>query len=649
MLDNFTIVNRGGLCLYSYQPSASVFHGVGLHPVDALISNVLLEGHASSAASPYIVGSFACKWHLDNNVGLVYVAVYRHAFPIRYVDDLLDSVPAAFESHYSAAASKPKAPSPTNIDDFDETFKDLLLRAETAAEAAKRAGKAGKANKGKASEGKASKAKTSHAKGKAEALPDADEAAGDEASGDGDGGDGDGGDVPDGKPMTPAEKRKAAMARLKARKGGKGGKGSKGGRGKGGKASRGKEASSPAVSTKKRGKVMRTKNKLSKADEEALAASLAMNADGSSASARKQALAREADEEALDIEVVKGGVALGDIADELSSSSEGGPDPLEDGDDAGSSSKPKATTGLFSLFQTLTGNKTLAEEDLEPVMAALAQRLEERNVASEVAHALTESVASNLIGQTLPSMTSVKYAAKQALTEALTRILTPRRKIDVIREAHAAREAGKVYSIVMMGVNGVGKSTSLSKICYWLRQNGFSVLIAACDTFRSGAISQLQTHGKRLGVDVYEQGYGGDPAAVAKAAIGRAVREGIDVVLIDTAGRMVKNSPLMKALAKLVEVNLPDLILFVGEALVGNDGVDQLMGFRQALIDHGTTSRNIDGIVLSKFDSVDDKVGASVSMVHASGGIPIVLVGTGQNYTDIKGFSVKGVVKALMK
>merc|ERR1711916_382659 len=114
--------------------------------------------------------------------------------------------------------------------------------------------------------------------------------------------------------------------------------------------------------------------------------------------------------------------------------------------------------------------------------------------------------------------------------------------------------------------------TQAEKICYWLKQNGFSVLIAACDTFRSGAVEQLKTHARRLAVDVYDQGYGGDASSIARGAITKARKEGSDVVLIDTAGRMVDRVPLMKSLAKIVTVNDPDLILFVGEALVGNDG-----------------------------------------------------------------------------
>lgn len=133
-------------------------------------------------------------------------------------------------------------------------------------------------------------------------------------------------------------------------------------------------------------------------------------------------------------------------------------------------------------------------------------------------------------------------------------------------------------------------------------------------------------------------------------AIRYATDSKIDVVLIDTAGRMQDNEPLMRALAKLIKVNEPDMVLFVGEALVGNEAVDQLVKFNQALADHSSSANPhvIDGIVLTKFDTIDDKVGAAISMTYITGQ-PIVFVGTGQTYTDLKALNANAVVHALMK
>ena len=211
-------------------------------------------------------------------------------------------------------------------------------------------------------------------------------------------------------------------------------------------------------------------------------------------------------------------------------------------------------------------------------------------------------------------------------------------------------------AMVSNGVHGVGKSTNLCQAAYWLLDNGVEVGVAARDALRAGAVEQLRTHVQRLSasfpdVKLYEKGYEKDPAGVASDAIQQARRDGIDVVLVDTAGRMQDNEPLMRALAKLVYVNAPDITLFVGEALVGNDAVDQLSKFNQKLIDlapPGRDARTIDGILLTKFDTIDDKVGAALSLTYTSGA-PILFVGSGQTYVDLKKPSVKSIVKSLLR
>jgi signal recognition particle receptor subunit alpha len=268
-----------------------------------------------------------------------------------------------------------------------------------------------------------------------------------------------------------------------------------------------------------------------------------------------------------------------------------------------------------------------------------------KNVAAEVANALCESIKESLLGTKVSTFESVHTLFTNALRESVTRILTPNRKVDILRDI-AALEGKRPYVISFVGVNGVGKSTSLSKVCKWLQLNNLKVFLAACDTFRSGAIEQIKVHARNLGVPVFERPYGSDAAGVAKAAIQKAAADGYDVVLVDTAGRMQDNEPLMRALAKLIEVNTPDLVVFVGEALVGNDGVDQLRSFHQALKREGT--RGVDGIFLTKFDTIDDKVGAALSMVYTTGQ-PVLFVGCGQTYMDLKRLHVGEVVRALLE
>nr|CAD7442426.1 unnamed protein product [Timema bartmani] len=329
--------------------------------------------------------------------------------------------------------------------------------------------------------------------------------------------------------------------------------------------------------------------------------------------------------------------------------------------------KSNATAGkgrsVFSIFKGLVGSKNLTQEDMFPVLERLKEHLITKNVASDIAHKLCESVAAKLEGKVLGTFDSVASTVKTTLTDALVQILSPRRRVDILRDAMEARKQSRPYVMSFCGVNGVGKSTNLAKICFWLIENNLRVLIAACDTFRAGAVEQLRTHTRHLNalhplerhggqqmVQLYEKGYGKDAAGIAMEAINFAKDQRIDVVLIDTAGRMQDNEPLMRALAKLIKVNQPDLVLFVGEALVGNEAVDQLVKFNQAMADYSSSVNPhlIDGIVLTKFDTIDDKVGAAISMTYITGQ-PIVFVGTGQTYTDLKSLNAKAVVHALMK
>ena len=311
--------------------------------------------------------------------------------------------------------------------------------------------------------------------------------------------------------------------------------------------------------------------------------------------------------------------------------------------------KPK---GIFSKFtsalKNYIGNKILTEEDLKPVMDELVNLLLEKNVAKEIAENLCESVKKGLLNTKTNSFTTIQTTVKEALKDSIAKILTPKEELDILRNALAAKKRGEPYKIVFIGVNGVGKSTNLAKVGFMLMNNGLKISIAACDNFRSGAIEQLKTHANALKCHLFEKGYKDDPAYIAKEAIEEAKKEGYDCVLIDTAGRMQDNEPLMKSLAKLVDINQPDAILFVGEALTGNDSVDQLTKFNQALIDNSKKNnpRTIDGILLTKFDTVDDKVGAALTMVYTTGK-PIVYVGTGQKYINLKKLNVNNVLNAL--
>ncbi|XP_032366067.1 signal recognition particle receptor subunit alpha [Etheostoma spectabile] len=328
-----------------------------------------------------------------------------------------------------------------------------------------------------------------------------------------------------------------------------------------------------------------------------------------------------------------------------------------------SSKKSGGFGGMFGMLKGLVGSKSLTREDMESVLEKMREHLIAKNVAADISSQLCDSVAKKLEGKVMGTFTTVASTVKQALQDSLVQILQPKRRVDILRDVMEAQNQRRPFVITFCGVNGVGKSTNLAKISFWLIENGFTVLIAACDTFRAGAVEQLRTHQRRLNslhppqqhggrpvVQLYEKGYGKDAAGIAMEAIAYARNQSFDVVLVDTAGRMQDNAPLMTALAKLIAVNMPDLVLFVGEALVGNEAVDQLVKFNQALADHSMSDkpRLIDGIVLTKFDTIDDKVGAAISMTYITGQ-PIVFVGTGQTYNDLRSLNARAVVSALMK
>lgn len=283
----------------------------------------------------------------------------------------------------------------------------------------------------------------------------------------------------------------------------------------------------------------------------------------------------------------------------------------------------KKSSGMFSMFKGLVGSKSITIEDMQPALDKLRDHLITKNVATDIAQKLCTSVGAKLEGRVLGTFDTIAATVKTTLNDALVQILSPKRRVDILRDCLEAKKQQRPYVMAFCGVNGVGKSTNLAKICFWLIENNLNVLIAACDTFRAGAVEQLRTHTRHLNalhpkekhngremVQLYEKGYGKDAAGIAMEAIRAAKDSHIDVVLIDTAGRMQDNEPLMRALAKLIKVNEPDLVLFVGEALVGNEAVDQLVKFNQALADYSAMENPhvIDGIVLTKFDTIDDKV-----------------------------------------
>ena len=199
------------------------------------------------------------------------------------------------------------------------------------------------------------------------------------------------------------------------------------------------------------------------------------------------------------------------------------------------------------------------------------------------------------------------------------------------------RKANKPLVIVFVGINGSGKTTTIAKMAKYFMNNDFKIVMVASDTFRAAAIQQLEEHANNLGVKMIKHDYGSDPAAVAFDGIQYAESHGIDVVLVDTAGRLHSNVNLMDELKKIIRVSKPDLKIFIGESITGNDCVEQAQKFNEAV--------GIDGIVLSKAD-VDEKGGAALSVAYVTGK-PILFLGTGQEYGDLQKFDKSVVLSNL--
>ncbi len=289
----------------------------------------------------------------------------------------------------------------------------------------------------------------------------------------------------------------------------------------------------------------------------------------------------------------------------------------------------------LSSFVDKVAQTEISEKDVENALWDLELELLEADVALEVVDELKEKIKQKLVGQKVKIGTNKREIVEKAVKEAVLEVLTPERHIDLLEMIKSKKE--KPFVIVFVGFNGSGKTTTIAKLANWLKKNGLSVVIAASDTFRAGAIEQVEEHAKRVGVKLIKHGYKSDPAAVAYDAIEHAKARGIDVVLVDTAGRNELNRNLMDEMKKIVRVTKPDLVIFVGDALAGNAIIEQARQFNEAV--------RIDGVILTKLDA-DARGGAALSIAHAIGA-PILFVGVGQGYGDLMPFDEKWMLEKI--
>ena len=277
--------------------------------------------------------------------------------------------------------------------------------------------------------------------------------------------------------------------------------------------------------------------------------------------------------------------------------------------------------------------RMLKEKKLDDLLDDLEVILLESDVALPVAEEIKEVLKAELVGRRLRRDVDVDDFIEEALRDSIRKVLA----VDPVDLDAYVRDREKPVVLMFVGVNGTGKTTAIARIAHRYKKQGFSIVLAAGDTFRAGAIEQLTIHSERLGVKIIKHKAGSDPAAVAYDAVEHARARYKDVVLIDTAGRMQTNVNLMDEMKKIKRIAQPDMIIFVGDALAGNDAVIQAQKFDEAV--------GIDTAILTKIDA-DAKGGAALSIAKAVGK-PIIFVGTGQNYKDLEPFNAEWMVERL--
>ncbi|CAK7232593.1 hypothetical protein SBRCBS47491_008324 [Sporothrix bragantina] len=677
MLDSFEIITTSGVVLWSRN-----YAFVSPAVVNRFITDVFIEesstagtkedlasaiaGGSSSSHAPFLTDQYAVKWAFSKDLGIIFVAVYKSLLHLSWIDKLVDNIKTIFVKLYGDQLTRPN----TTIVEcarFDDYFNQQINELEGSGAATG----LGTTSSTSSSPIREKTRQTIHAADSPDSTPAASPSNSRPATPNGPSG-GSGlhagqGATSSAQPSPLGNLSRRARKAQKAAVGGGGGSGAGSAVQSSDEATVRKHQKDKATKTAKKGRKWGADGQAEEDDDIQLDYSIIdMPKDGKhDADANRPAL-EQVDASTWGKTAKGGKFVLKDLDDEVHSI-------LASADASNASAKASAASAaaggggllgsglntLGGLFRNVVGGKTLTKEDLDKTMKGMEDHLLRKNVAREAAVRLCESVEAELLGTKTGSFESTSARVKTALEAALTKMLTPTSSLDLLREIDAITRPGatslrsaRPYVMSIVGVNGVGKSTNLSKICFFLLQNRYKVLIAAGDTFRSGAVEQLAVHVRNLKeltareggqVELYQKGYGKDAAAVAKDAVMYAGQNGFDVVLIDTAGRRHNDQRLMSSLEKFAKFAQPDKILMVGEALVGTDSVAQARNFNAAF----GSVRSLDGFIISKCDTVGNMVGTLVSLVHATN-VPILFVGVGQHYSDLRNFSVSWAVERLL-
>jgi len=298
----------------------------------------------------------------------------------------------------------------------------------------------------------------------------------------------------------------------------------------------------------------------------------------------------------------------------------------------------KLKSGFKGLVSKVTTTE-LKTESLTPLLSDFKMGLAENDVAFPVADKICDELEKRLVGVSVKRLEDRKKIIEENLKQVLLEVMLTNCRIDLLTLAEEKRKKNQPFSLLFVGINGTGKTTTIAKVAHFLREKGYSVVLCGADTYRAGSIEQLEEHGKRLGIRVIKSTYGGDPAAVAYDAVNHAKAHGINIVLIDTAGRMQTNQNLMNELIKIKRVVKPDLTVFTVDSLIGNDAIMQAEEFNKSV--------GIDATILTKVDA-DVKGGSALSVTYVTQK-PILFIGVGQTYKDLELFNPEKFVNMVLR
>ena len=298
----------------------------------------------------------------------------------------------------------------------------------------------------------------------------------------------------------------------------------------------------------------------------------------------------------------------------------------------------KLKSGFKGLVTKVTTTE-LKTDNLNPILSDFKMNLAENDVAFPVADKICDDLEKRLVGVQVKRMEDRKKVVDESLRQVLLDVMLTDKRIDLLALAEEKRKKTQPFTLLFVGINGTGKTTTIAKVAQWFRDKNYSVILAAADTYRAGSIEQLEEHGRRLGMRVIKSTYGGDPAAVGFDAVSHAKAHGINIVLIDTAGRMQTNQNLMNELIKVKRVVKPDLTVFTVDSLIGNDAVMQAEEFNKTV--------GIDATILTKVDA-DVKGGSALSVTFVTQR-PILFIGVGQTYKDLELFNPEKFVNMMLR